>query len=596
MTARLRCGYSLFAAEPQETYGEEMDLILTVVECPPHANMLNHTKVFRSAGGSVGRADSNDWVLPDTERILSSRHLEVVFADGRFSLLDHSTNGTFVNDSQDPLGPGKPHPLAAGDVLICGEYQLQVTLKAPPAEPAIPADLGSADFLDKGDRTTFNPATAAKQQSANSASQLDSWLEPGAQTPKQPEQDWGAVVSQSVGSAKDDPWGSSSSDDSLFGGSFGSSSSGNDPLAALNKPAFSDPAPSSSGWDDNDDWWKSGSASDHAPVEQQNIRIPRPEAPVQLAPQSQHSQTTDPFASDSFASDSFASSSPASEPNPFAASEAVAGGADDIDSLFGIPASPEKPQTTPPAFSSFPDSQQVPPVPESQIPEPIPAASRQGQAAFGAGQPGSGSAQAASGAGTSSVDVRQLASLMGLNNISDDQLDSLMPEVSGIVNEAVTRLIDLLRARTAIKNELRVQHTMIQTVDNNPLKFSANAEDALKMMFSRDASAFMRPQDAVRDSFDDLSDHQVAVLKGMHAAYDTMFKHFDPDNLKQHINTRDSLLGNKDAKNWLAFEQYFKALKSDYETTYNQLFGEEFARAYEKQLAELKNTRALNRT
>ena len=562
-----------------------MDLILTVVECPPHANMLNHTKVFRSAGGSVGRADSNDWVLPDTERILSSRHLEVVFADGRFSLLDHSTNGTFVNDSQAPLGPGKPHPLAAGDVLICGEYQLQVTLKAPPAEPAIPADLGSADFLDKGDRTTFNPATAAKQQSANSASQLDSWLEPGAQTPKQPEQDWGAVVSQSVGAAKDDPWGSSSSDDSLFGesfgASFGSSSSGNDPLAALNKPAFSAPTPSSSGWDDGDDWWKSGSASDHAPVEQQNMRIPRPEAPVQQPFESQPQKAADPFSSDSFAS-----ASTASEQNPFAASEAVAGGADDIDSLFGIPTSSDKPQNTPPAFSSFPESQPVPPVSESQIPEPA-AATPPAPAAPGQATPGSGA---------SSVDVRQLAGLMGLNNISDEQLDTLMLEVSGIVNEAVTRLIDLLRARTAIKNELRVQHTMIQTVDNNPLKFSANAEDALKMMFSRDASAFMRPQDAVRDSFDDLSDHQVAVLKGMHAAYDTMFKHFDPDNLKQHINARDSLLGNKDAKNWVAFEQYFKALKSDYETTYNQLFGEEFARAYEKQLAELKNTRALNRT
>ena len=289
-----------------------------------------------------------------------------------------------------------------------------------------------------------------------------------------------------------------------------------------------------------------------------------------------------------FASDSFASASTASEQNPFAASEAVAGGADDIDSLFGIPASPDKSQSTPPAFSSFPESQPVPPVSESRIPEPTPAAATPPAPAA--------SGQATSGSGASSVDVRQLAGLMGLNNISDEQLDTLMPEVSGIVNEAVTRLIDLLRARTAIKNELRVQHTMIQTVDNNPLKFSANAEDALKMMFSRDASAFMRPQDAVRDSFDDLSDHQVAVLKGMHAAYDTMFKHFDPDNLKQHINARDSLLGNKDAKNWVAFEQYFKALKSDYETTYNQLFGEEFARAYEKQLAELKNTRALNRT
>ena len=172
---------------------------------------------------------------------------------------------------------------------------------------------------------------------------------------------------------------------------------------------------------------------------------------------------------------------------------------------------------------------------------------------------------------------------------------TLLPEVSGIVNETVSRLIDLLRARTAIKNELRVQHTMIQSVDNNPLKFSANATDALKVMFSSDASAFMRPGDAIRDSFDDLSDHQVAVLKGMHAAYEAMFRHFDPENLKRHINARDSLLGNKDAKQWVGFEQYFKTLKGDYEATYNRLFGEEFARAYERQLAELKNARALNR-
>lgn len=530
-----------------------MDLILTVVECPPHANMLNHTKVFRSAGGSVGRADANDWVLPDTERILSSRHLEVVFSGGRFSLLDHSTNGTFVNDSQSPLGPGNSHELKAGDVLICGEYQLKVSIKAPVAEPEVPADLGPVGFLDGNDRTTFNAATAAKQQSASSASELDSWLEPGAQTPKPEGQDWGAVVSQAAtGTKTDDPWGTPSSSDSLFG----ETPSGSDPLEALNRPSLSG-APSTPAWDDGDEWWKGGSASDHAPVDQQQVRIPQPQQPAQ----------------------------PAAAPNPFAASEAALGSEpDDIDSLFGIPAKPSGPQPEMPV-------QQPPVQPSTSFIPDTPAPS---VAQPSVQQPSAG--PAASGAGMNSADVRQLASLLGLNNIADEQLETLMPEVSGIVSEAVARLIDLLRARTAIKNELRVQHTMIQTMDNNPLKFSANAEDALKMMFSRDASAFMRPQDAVRDSFDDLSDHQVAVLKGMHAAYDGMFKHFDPENLKQHINARDSLLGNKDAKNWTAFEQYFKALKKDYESTYNSLFGEEFARAYEKQLSELKNTRALNRS
>ena len=185
--------------------------------------------------------------------------------------------------------------------------------------------------------------------------------------------------------------------------------------------------------------------------------------------------------------------------------------------------------------------------------------------------------------------------MLGIDNIEQAQLQTLVPEMSSIINETVTRLIDLLRARTAIKNELRVQHTMIQMTDNNPLKFSATASDALRVMFSKDRSAFMRPAEAIQDSFDDVSDHQVAVLSGMNAAYETMLNHFNPENLKRHINAGDSLLGNKNAKNWSAFEEYYKSLKGDYETTYNELFGEDFARHYEKQLAELKNTRALKR-
>ena len=530
-----------------------MDLILTVVECPPHANMLNHTKVFRSAGGVIGRADSNDWVLPDTERILSSRHLEVVFDNGQFTLLDHSTNGTFVNDSQAPLGAGNAHPIKAGDVFICGEYQLKATLKAPPQEAAIPAGLGAVDFLDSSDRTTFNHATAAKQQAASSAKDLDSWLEPSAPAPAKEGQDWGAVVSRSADNAPaSDPWGSSAdSSPSPFADVQDSS----DPLAALSQPKRSPASPGLSDWDDNDDWWKSGSQSDHAPADQHQFRVPTPQGavpePAPVAP------PVPPVA-------------PAAD--PFAASVASVEG-ESIDSLFGVPAGDVAPAPAPDPYT--------PPVPEPQIPPPpvVPAP-----------------APAAPVASSASVtDLKTLASQLGVPNLSDDQLTALLPEVSGIVNEAVTRLIDLLRARTAIKNELRVQHTMIQTVDNNPLKFSANAADALKMMFANDASAFMKPQEAIRDSFDDLSDHQVAVLKGMHAAYESMLRHFDPENLKRYINARDSLLGNKDAKHWVGFEQYYKSLKGDYETTYNQLFGEEFARAYEKQLAELKNARALNR-
>jgi len=535
-----------------------MDLILTVVKCPSHANMLNHTKVFRGVGGRIGRADSNDWVLPDTDRILSSQHAEISFTAGQFFVVDHSTNGTFINESQVPLGAGNNHPLANGDIINCGEYHLKVTLKAPPAAPGIPKDLGAVDFLDSGDKTTFNPATAAKQQVANDAKDLDRWLDPAAAVPKPSfESDtWGSAASSAPASkAADDPWGAAVSP--TANASILNDTSNVDPLAALdNSQSFGSPkAPS---WDDNDDWWKSGSEADNSPVDQQQIRIPSPAAPT--PPPLQQAASSQP--SPAFAMPQ--QSTPAFGDNPFAASSAGIQH-EDIDSLLGI--------------SSPAASQPVPPPPP--VAPVMPSAPSQ--------------PQAAEAPSYNANELQQLATLLGIDNIQPAQLQTLIPEMSSIINETVTRLIDLLRARTAIKNELRVQHTMIQMTDNNPLKFSATATDALKVMFSKDRSAFMRPTEAIQDSFDDLSDHQVAVLTGMNTAYAAMLNHFNPESLKRYINVGDSLLGNKNAKNWSAFEQYYKSLKSDHETTYNKLFGEEFARSYEKQLAELKNARALKR-
>lgn len=554
-----------------------MDLILTVVECPPHANMLNHTKVFHSGGGVIGRADSSDWVLPDTERILSSKHMEVTFAEGCFSVLDHSTNGTFVNEQQAPLGPGKPYELKSGDILICGEYQLKVSMKGPKAAPAIPSDLGAVDFLDAGDRTTFNHATAGKQQAATDASNLDSWLEPATPAPRSgthgDNNDWGAApapAASAPSSVSSDPWGASPESGTS---DFLNANQNSDPLAALVADSGSPASVSDQkggslpGWNDSDDWWKSGSAPDHAPVEQQQMRVPQPQGASSVQTSAVPASSVATAADDPFAA------------SLDAVSSAGAGQDQGIDSLFGIPAGAAELSTT-----------DIPPPPLPKT--PAQPESSQVNVAVEVAAPSQGSAPAS---GTT-ADVRELAASLGIEKLSDEQLQSLMPEVSGIVNEAVTRLIDLLRARTAIKNELRVQHTMIQTMDNNPLKFSANATDALKMMFTSDASAFMRPRDAVRDSFDDLSDHQVAVLKGMNGAYQAMLKHFDPEHLKQHMTVRDSLLGNKDAKHWLAYEQYYKSLRGDYESTYNLLFGEDFARTYERELAELKNNRALNRS
>jgi type VI secretion system protein len=88
------------------------------------------TFVFGVSGGSIGRSAENDWVLPDDMRYVSGRHARIVFHKGRYLLQDTSSNGTYVNDNDRPLGGGNPHELKTGDLLRIGEYHVQVSIDA----------------------------------------------------------------------------------------------------------------------------------------------------------------------------------------------------------------------------------------------------------------------------------------------------------------------------------------------------------------------------------------------------------------------------------------------------------------------------------
>jgi type VI secretion system FHA domain protein len=86
------------------------------------------TFVFGVSGGSIGRSAENDWVLPDDMRYVSGRHARIVYHKGRYLLQDTSSNGTFVNDNDRPLGNQNPHELKSGDVIRIGEYHVQVQI------------------------------------------------------------------------------------------------------------------------------------------------------------------------------------------------------------------------------------------------------------------------------------------------------------------------------------------------------------------------------------------------------------------------------------------------------------------------------------
>ena len=105
-----------------------MALRLRVISDHRHRLGDKNTFVFGVSGGSIGRSAENDWVLPDDMRYVSGRHARIVYHKGRYLLQDTSSNGTFINDSDKPMGSQNPHELKSGDILRIGEYHVQVQI------------------------------------------------------------------------------------------------------------------------------------------------------------------------------------------------------------------------------------------------------------------------------------------------------------------------------------------------------------------------------------------------------------------------------------------------------------------------------------
>jgi type VI secretion system protein len=136
-----------------------MALRLRVVS--EHATRMGEksSKVFGVHGGTIGRSTENEWILPDPERYLSGKHARVDFRAGNYILVDTSSNGTYVNGAQVPLGKYHDYQLRDGDYVRLGEYELLVSIDKsndfPPEESAIVAYDGQ------------DPSSAVKKSTAN---------------------------------------------------------------------------------------------------------------------------------------------------------------------------------------------------------------------------------------------------------------------------------------------------------------------------------------------------------------------------------------------------------------------------------------------
>ena len=161
----------------------------------------------------------------------------------------------------------------------------------------------------------------------------------------------------------------------------------------------------------------------------------------------------------------------------------------------------------------------------------------------------------------------------------------------------VSGLMELLRERSHMKDTFRLPQTMMQAAQNNPLKFSPSVDEALRYLINdRDDGAYLSAEDAARAGFQDVRQHEQALVKAMLQSVQDYVERFDPEELKSRFDKglkRGGLLsgGNK-LKYWELYEESYPALTQREDGGPPQLFTEEFARAYLQEVDGQKAARS----
>jgi type VI secretion system FHA domain protein len=183
--------------------------------------------------------------------------------------------------------------------------------------------------------------------------------------------------------------------------------------------------------------------------------------------------------------------------------------------------------------------------------------------------------------------------LRGAGLADRDMSPETLQELGKALRVVVQGLMEVLQARTEIKSQFRLPLTRVKAAENNPLKLSPNVESALHTLLVQRNAGYLGTVAAFEDAFADIRAHQLAMLEGMRAAFDSMLNSFTPAELEKHFERavkRGGILGGLSGKSkyWDLYVEHVGQLCGDPEDTFRRLFGEVFAEAYEKQLERLR--------
>lgn len=143
----------------------------------------------------------------------------------------------------------------------------------------------------------------------------------------------------------------------------------------------------------------------------------------------------------------------------------------------------------------------------------------------------------------------------------------------------------LLEGRQQAKRLARSPNqTTVQAINNNPLKFSPTAEDALRIMFGAQSRSYLDAERAFAQGFDDLKKHQIKTYAAMQHAVTLLMKDVDPAAIEaasQSDRGLAGMVGSRKARLWDIYVARWQAHAKRHDNGILDTFMDYFARCYD---------------
>ena len=178
--------------------------------------------------------------------------------------------------------------------------------------------------------------------------------------------------------------------------------------------------------------------------------------------------------------------------------------------------------------------------------------------------------------------LNALWTAMGIDPASVDEQDEadLLAEIGRFVRVSAQGMVQILALRRSVKDELRMDQTVIRQNDNNPFKFYQSGDEVLADAVGHRNRGFMPLPVAAEQGLDNLREHNMVTMLALQSAISVVMSRFDPALIEAATKKRGIFFRRLDHRRlWSRFVTFFREFDRDMDRNARSVLEEAFSAA-----------------